>query len=168
MWSWIIYSRPVSTLMSLSWGGCVAQRKHSCLPPSSPRFESRLYQDFFSLLLGLWTELRLNPSSAKQWISQMLWRPELSTTKKLMSLYNLTNHQIKARDWTSLWNLQIFGPSFVSSFDFQSSILIQFSGMNPKFDFEWIELKTKLQSRMLLQLLQLTWKTSFKCGIKFS
>ena len=52
-------------------GGCLAQWKHSRFPPSSPRFKSRLRLDFFSLLLSLWTVLRLNPSSAKQWISQM-------------------------------------------------------------------------------------------------
>ena len=42
-------------------GGCVAQRKHSCVPPNSPRFESQHLQDFFSLLLSLWTVLRSNP-----------------------------------------------------------------------------------------------------------
>ena len=52
-----------------SWGGCIAQRKNSW-------FESRLcwelsLWEFFSLLLCLWTALRWNPSSAKQWISQM-------------------------------------------------------------------------------------------------
>ena len=52
-------------------GGCLAQWKHSCFPPSSPGYESRLGQDFFSLLLSLWTVLRSNPSNAKQWISQM-------------------------------------------------------------------------------------------------
>ena len=55
---------------------CVAQRKHSCLPPSSPGFASQLHPDFtlrefFSLLISFWTVLRSNPSSAKQWISQM-------------------------------------------------------------------------------------------------
>ena len=34
-------------------GGCVAQRKHSCFPPSSPGFESQLCRDFFSPLLKL-------------------------------------------------------------------------------------------------------------------
>ena len=43
----------------------------SLLPPCSPEFESRLRRDFFSLLLSLWTVLRSNPSSAKQWFSQM-------------------------------------------------------------------------------------------------
>ena len=52
-------------------GGCIAQRKHCCFPPSIPSFESRLGQVFFSLQLSLWTVLRLNPSSDKQWISQM-------------------------------------------------------------------------------------------------
>ena len=63
--------KPSASLISslaISWG---VQRKHSCFPPSSPGFESQLCQDFFSLLLNLWTELRLNPSSAKQWISRM-------------------------------------------------------------------------------------------------
>ena len=41
------------------------------LPPSSPGLKSQLLRDFFSLLLSLWTVLRLNPSSAKQWILQM-------------------------------------------------------------------------------------------------
>ena len=52
-------------------GVCVAQRMQSCFSPRSPGFESRLRQDFFSLLLSWWTVLRSNPSSAKQWISQM-------------------------------------------------------------------------------------------------
>ena len=52
-------------------GGGIVQRKHSCFPPSNPRFESWLRQVFFSVLLSLWTILRLNPSTAKQWISQM-------------------------------------------------------------------------------------------------
>ena len=34
------------------WGR-VAQRRQSCFPPSSPKFESRLWQDFFLLLLSL-------------------------------------------------------------------------------------------------------------------
>ena len=59
-------------------GGFVAQRKHSFFPPSSPEFESRLHQDFFSLLLSLCTVLRSNPSSDKQWC-----RWELSATKNL-------------------------------------------------------------------------------------
>ena len=46
-------------------GGCIAQWKLSCFPPSTR-------WDFFSLPLSLWTVLRTNPSSAKQWISQML------------------------------------------------------------------------------------------------
>ena len=50
---------------------CIAQRKHSRFPPSSPGFESQLCQDFFSWLLSLWTVLRSNPSSAQQWILQM-------------------------------------------------------------------------------------------------
>ena len=52
-------------------GGCIAQWKHSCFPPSIPGFESRLSWDFFSLLLSLWTELRSHLSRAKQYISQM-------------------------------------------------------------------------------------------------
>ena len=32
----------------LGKGGCVAQRKHSCFPPSSPRFESWLRRELFS------------------------------------------------------------------------------------------------------------------------
>ena len=51
--------------------GYVAQRKHSSFPPSSPGFKSQHCRDFSSLLLSWWTVLRLNPSSAKQWISQM-------------------------------------------------------------------------------------------------
>ena len=35
------------TLNYVSRGGCIAQRKRSCFPPSSPRFESRHCQDFF-------------------------------------------------------------------------------------------------------------------------
>ena len=30
------------------WGVCIAQWKHSCFPPSSPRFKSWFRQDFFS------------------------------------------------------------------------------------------------------------------------
>ena len=41
------------------------------LPTQQPRFESWLCPDFFSLHLSLWTALRSNPSSARQWISQM-------------------------------------------------------------------------------------------------
>ena len=52
-------------------GGCVAQWKHSCFSPSSLGFQSQLCLDFFSLLLSLSTVLRSNPSSAKQWISQI-------------------------------------------------------------------------------------------------
>ena len=51
--------------------GCIAQRKHSCFPPSSPGFDFRLCQDFLSLLLSLWRVLRSNPARAKQRISQM-------------------------------------------------------------------------------------------------
>ena len=50
----------------------IAQWKLSCFPPSSPGFKSQLRRDFFSLLLSSWTVLRSNPSSTKQWISQML------------------------------------------------------------------------------------------------
>ena len=62
-------------ILDLINGLRVAQRKHSCFPPSSHRFKSRLRQDFFlweyfSSLLSL-SVLRPNPSSAKQWISQM-------------------------------------------------------------------------------------------------
>ena len=46
-------------------------RKHSCFPFSSPWFETHQRQDFFSLLLSLWTALRSNTSSAEKWISQM-------------------------------------------------------------------------------------------------
>ena len=42
-------------------GTWVAQRKHSCFPPGSPGFKSQLCQDFLSLLLSLWTVLRLKP-----------------------------------------------------------------------------------------------------------
>ena len=58
-------------LLRGEWGSCIAQCKHSCFPPSSPRFESHLRQDFFSLLLISWTALRSNPSCAEQWISQI-------------------------------------------------------------------------------------------------
>ena len=66
--------------------GCMAQRKHF-FPPSSPMFESRLLQYFFSLLLSLWTVMRSNPSSAKQLISQMQWAKglELITTKSRLT-----------------------------------------------------------------------------------
>ena len=40
-------------------------------PHSSSGFKSWLRQYFFSFLLSLWTVLRSNPSSAKQWILQM-------------------------------------------------------------------------------------------------
>ena len=64
----------VSMLMFLphmGWGGgCIAQWKHFCFPPSSPGCKSRQCQDFLSLLLSLWTESRSNPSIAKQSISQ--------------------------------------------------------------------------------------------------
>ena len=45
-------------------GGCVSQRKHSCFPPSSLIFKSRLYRDFFFLLFSWRTVLGLSPSSA--------------------------------------------------------------------------------------------------------
>ena len=44
-------------------GGYVAQRKHSCFPPSCSGFKSRLRRDFLSLLCLL-TVFRSNPSSA--------------------------------------------------------------------------------------------------------
>ena len=48
-------------------GGIIAKRKDSCYPSSSLGF---LPSPFivFSLLLSLWTVLRLDPSRAKQWI----------------------------------------------------------------------------------------------------
>ena len=71
----------ILTVLSRLWnlfiiGDCITQREHSCFPPSSPGFESRLSQDFFlreyfSLLLSSWTVLRTNPTSAMQWILQM-------------------------------------------------------------------------------------------------
>ena len=51
--------------------GGVGGGEHSCFSPSSPRFVSRLWRDFLSILLSLWTALRSNKSSAKKWISQM-------------------------------------------------------------------------------------------------
>ena len=39
--------------------GCIGQRKHFCFPPSSPRFESRLRQDF-SLQYFEWTHVMLS------------------------------------------------------------------------------------------------------------
>ena len=53
-------------------GGCyIAQRKHSCFPTKCRRINSWFRRDFLSWLLFLWTELRSNPSSAKQSISKM-------------------------------------------------------------------------------------------------
>ena len=52
-------------------GGWVAQRKHSCFPPSSPEFDSWPSQIFLSWLLSWWTEMRLNSSRAKQLILQI-------------------------------------------------------------------------------------------------
>ena len=51
-------------------GGCIAQRKHSCFPPSSLGSNPALAW-FFLFLLSWCTVLRLNLSCAKQWISQM-------------------------------------------------------------------------------------------------
>ena len=62
--------------VSSAW--IIKRRKHYCFPPSSPRFESQLRWDFFSLLLSLRTVLRSNPSSAMQWISQV----QLAVTSK--------------------------------------------------------------------------------------
>ena len=52
------------------WG--LAQRLHSCFPPSSPGFESRLSHEFFlsSLLLNLWTIETENHTHMRR-ISQM-------------------------------------------------------------------------------------------------
>ena len=57
-------------IMFANHGGWIAQWKHFCFPPSSPGCKSRQCRDFLSLLLSLWTELRSNPSIAKQSISQ--------------------------------------------------------------------------------------------------
>ena len=67
-WCFVISS---ATIPLGGVGGCIAQRKQSCYTPSRPGFESRLCQDFFSLLLSVSTVFRSNPSRAKQWISQM-------------------------------------------------------------------------------------------------
>ena len=58
----------------------LAQRKHFCFPASSPGLESWLCQDFFSLLLSLWTVLRSNPSRLSNVFHRCSerWRPELS------------------------------------------------------------------------------------------
>ena len=87
---WIKITRVVVVQSSFEenagFEGCVAQRKHSCFPPSSPRFESRLCRDFLSSLLSVWTVLRSKPSSAMQRISQM----QLAVTFR-------ANHYKKAR-----------------------------------------------------------------------
>ena len=62
--------QPGQSLKNNVLEGCIAERKISCSPPSTPGFESQLCGYFFYLLLYLWTELRTNRSSAKEWISQ--------------------------------------------------------------------------------------------------
>ena len=66
-----------SSLYLLKWNkrGCIAQRRHSCFLPSSPRFESRLCQVCFSLLLSWYhednyetIERRSNKNPAPGWI----------------------------------------------------------------------------------------------------
>ena len=59
-------------LMKIRGGGAV-QHRGSILAshPAAIGLKSWLCHDFFSLLLSWWTVLRLNPSSAKQWISQI-------------------------------------------------------------------------------------------------
>ena len=56
-----VQGRPIEEV-PFKIGACIAQRKHSCFPPSSLGFESWLCQDFFSLLFSLWTGFRSNPS----------------------------------------------------------------------------------------------------------
>ena len=82
--------------------GCIAQRKHSCFPPSSPGFESCLYRDFFPLLLSLWTVLRSNPSSAKKQISQM----RLAVTSRAnhyKNIYPLVIQCSKSHQFEVVW-----------------------------------------------------------------
>ena len=50
---------------------CVEQRKHSCLPTPATGSNPGSAEILFSLLFSLWTVSKSNPSSAKQWISQM-------------------------------------------------------------------------------------------------
>ena len=87
-------------------GGCIAQWKHSCLPPSSPGLKSWHRQDFFSLHLTWWTVLRSNPSSAKQWISQMQLAVTSRATKKVYVWFRLIDPWRWGR-FLSLWN-QLF------------------------------------------------------------
>ena len=53
--------------LNSEWG---LNSTHSCFPPSSPGFKSCHSQYFFTLQIISKNVLRLNPSSAKQWISQ--------------------------------------------------------------------------------------------------
>ena len=87
-----------------AWGGCIAERKHSCFPPSSPGFESCLYQDYFPLLLSLWTVLRSNPSSAKKQISQM----RLAVTSRANHYKNINQLVLqcsKSHQFEVVWQL---------------------------------------------------------------
>ena len=133
----VLNAQPFS--LSLSWNSVGAQRKHSCFLPSSPAFESRFCQDCFSLLLSLLTELRLNPSSAKQWISQMQLA-SVSRAKYYKKLvlspfwWRIWNHHVCYSFWLS--HLKLFGskqlqffllqlPFFKSAFyEGRSSIII--------------------------------------------
>ena len=65
--------------------GCIAQRKHSCFPPSSPGIESRLRQHFSldCIVSGQFCDqTHLVLSNGFHKCSQG-WHPELSSTKKL-------------------------------------------------------------------------------------
>ena len=87
-----------------------AQWKHSCFPPCSPGFKSWLRQYFFSLLLSLWTVVRSNPSSAKQWISQMQLEvmSRAKYYKKLSGLlYLVTKRRLFLRACLTIWHLNV-------------------------------------------------------------
>ena len=77
---WLLFKQCVKVRMLVNWcaslwGTCTSLHLlcsccSRCRCSDRPGFESWLRRDFFSLMLSWWTELRLNPSSAKQLISQ--------------------------------------------------------------------------------------------------
>ena len=52
-------------------GGLHSTEEAFLFPTQQPGFKYWLFQDFFSVLLCLWTALRSNPSCAEQQVSQM-------------------------------------------------------------------------------------------------
>ena len=108
------------------WVGCVAQRKHSCFPPSSPGFKSRLCRDFslyclVSVQYWDWTHLVLCKGFHR---CSQRWRPELSTTKNVLPLSEWFNRLRWKRVilWRPGFDSALFVKHMFKSHHFKASV----------------------------------------------